>query len=163
MAGDIAYVPQSAIVPEKLGLKQAIFADLDQLAAPDAVGLVSAQHGVFYSMTSPADGGAPVLELAAGYGFEERRHLSKSFAIGEGLVGRVGAGCSDSGPANDAPCPVPLASQRIVQELPVLKRLASASQGARPTIVGDARICADAGTRKGHHAPPAQRANDVLQ
>ncbi len=50
--------------------------------------LVSAQHGVFYSMTTPAGGGAPVLELAAGYGFEERRHLSTSFKVGEGLVGQ---------------------------------------------------------------------------
>ena len=37
--------------------------------------LVSAQHGVFYSMTNPTDGSEPVLELQAGYGFEERRQL----------------------------------------------------------------------------------------
>jgi HAMP domain-containing protein len=34
--------------------------------------LVSAQHGVFYSMTSATDGGEPVLALRAGYGYEER-------------------------------------------------------------------------------------------
>ena len=50
--------------------------------------LVSAQHGVFYSMTSPADGAEPVLEFQAGYGYEERRHLSTSFRVGEGLVGQ---------------------------------------------------------------------------
>lgn len=50
--------------------------------------LVSAQHAVFYSMTSPADGSDPILELAAGYGYEERRHLSTSFRLGEGLVGQ---------------------------------------------------------------------------
>ena len=50
--------------------------------------LVSAQHGVFYSMTDPADGGEPVLELQAGYGYEERKHLSTSFRLGEGLVGQ---------------------------------------------------------------------------
>jgi signal transduction histidine kinase/HAMP domain-containing protein len=50
--------------------------------------LVSAQHGVFYSMTTPAAGEEPVLELQAGYGFEERRHLSTSFKVGEGLVGQ---------------------------------------------------------------------------
>jgi signal transduction histidine kinase/HAMP domain-containing protein/ActR/RegA family two-component response regulator len=50
--------------------------------------LVSAQHGVFYSMTSPADGGDPVLQLQASYGYEERRHLSTSFRLGEGLVGQ---------------------------------------------------------------------------
>ena len=50
--------------------------------------LVSAQHGVFYSMTSASDGGEPVLELQAGYGYEERKHLSTSFRLGEGLVGQ---------------------------------------------------------------------------
>jgi signal transduction histidine kinase/HAMP domain-containing protein/ActR/RegA family two-component response regulator len=50
--------------------------------------LVSAEHGVFYSMTRPSDGGDPVLEFQAGYGYEERRHLSTSFRIGEGLVGQ---------------------------------------------------------------------------
>ena len=50
--------------------------------------LVSAQHGVFYSMTSPLDGGEPVLELQAGYGYEERKQLSTSFRLGEGLVGQ---------------------------------------------------------------------------
>ena len=50
--------------------------------------LVSAQHGVFYSMTSPNDDGEAVLQLQAGYGYEERRHLSSSFRLGEGLVGQ---------------------------------------------------------------------------
>ena len=50
--------------------------------------LVSAQHGVFYSMTQSSNGDAPVLEFQAGYGYEERRHLSSSFRLGEGLVGQ---------------------------------------------------------------------------
>ena len=50
--------------------------------------LVSAQHGVFYTMTSTSDRGEPVLELQAGYGYEERKHLSTSFRLGEGLVGQ---------------------------------------------------------------------------
>ncbi len=50
--------------------------------------LVSAQHAVFYSMTNPSDGSEPVLELTAGYGYEERKHLSTSFRVGEGLVGQ---------------------------------------------------------------------------
>jgi signal transduction histidine kinase/HAMP domain-containing protein/ActR/RegA family two-component response regulator len=50
--------------------------------------LVLAQHAVFYSMTSPTDGSDPVLELQAGYGHEERKNLSTSFRIGEGLVGQ---------------------------------------------------------------------------
>ena len=51
--------------------------------------LVSAQHGVFYMMTGGSDHGADaVLELQAGYGYEERKRLSTSFRIGEGLVGQ---------------------------------------------------------------------------
>ena len=50
--------------------------------------LVSAQHGVFYSMTNPSDGSDPVLQFQAGYGFQERKLLSTSFKLGEGLVGQ---------------------------------------------------------------------------
>lgn len=50
--------------------------------------LVSAQHGVFYAMTGSSDATDPVLTLQAGYGFEERRQLSTSFRLGEGLVGQ---------------------------------------------------------------------------
>jgi HAMP domain-containing protein len=50
--------------------------------------LVSAQHGVFYSMTNPSDGSEPVLQLQAGYGYEERKNLSTTFRLGEGLVGQ---------------------------------------------------------------------------
>ena len=49
--------------------------------------LVSAQHGVFYSMTT-ADGADPVLQMQAGYGYEERKRLSTAFRLGEGLVGQ---------------------------------------------------------------------------
>jgi signal transduction histidine kinase/HAMP domain-containing protein/ActR/RegA family two-component response regulator len=50
--------------------------------------LVSAQHAVLYTMTTPAGGGEPRLELQAGYGYEERRSLSTTFRLGEGLVGQ---------------------------------------------------------------------------
>ena len=50
--------------------------------------LVSAQHGAFYAMSSPSDEGEQVLELQAGYGLEERKHLPTSFRLGEGLVGQ---------------------------------------------------------------------------
>ncbi len=50
--------------------------------------LVSAQHGVFYSMTGPPEGGDAVLQLQAGYGYGERKRLSTSFRLGEGLVGQ---------------------------------------------------------------------------
>ena len=50
--------------------------------------LVSAQHGVFYALTDLDDGGAPVLQFQAGYGFKERKHVANHFRIGEGLVGQ---------------------------------------------------------------------------
>ncbi len=50
--------------------------------------LVSAQHAVFYSMNHASEGVEPLLELQAGYGYEERRHLSTCFRVGEGLVGQ---------------------------------------------------------------------------
>ncbi len=50
--------------------------------------LVSAQHGVFYALTDPGEGAEPVLAFQAGYGYRERKHLSNSFRIGEGLVGQ---------------------------------------------------------------------------
>ena len=50
--------------------------------------LVSAQHGVFYALTDPGNGGPPVLRFQAGYGYKERKHLSTSFQLGEGLVGQ---------------------------------------------------------------------------
>jgi signal transduction histidine kinase/ActR/RegA family two-component response regulator len=63
-------------------------ADVSSMILSELAPLVSAQHGVFYSMTSPTDGTEPVLELTAGYGYEERKHLSTSFRVGEGLVGQ---------------------------------------------------------------------------
>jgi signal transduction histidine kinase/CheY-like chemotaxis protein len=50
--------------------------------------LVSAQHAVFYSMNQASEGVEPLLELQASYGFQERRNLSTSFRIGEGLIGQ---------------------------------------------------------------------------
>ena len=50
--------------------------------------LVSAQHGVFYTLASLDDGGEPVLLYQAGYGYKERKHLANQFRLGEGLVGQ---------------------------------------------------------------------------
>jgi signal transduction histidine kinase/CheY-like chemotaxis protein/HAMP domain-containing protein len=63
-------------------------AEVSSMILSELAPLVSAQHGVFYTMTVPADGAEAVLELQAGYGYEERRQLSTSFRIGEGLVGQ---------------------------------------------------------------------------
>ena len=50
--------------------------------------LVSAQHGVFYTLVSLEDGDEPVLRYQAGYGYKERRQLANEFRLGEGLVGQ---------------------------------------------------------------------------
>jgi signal transduction histidine kinase/CheY-like chemotaxis protein/HAMP domain-containing protein len=50
--------------------------------------LVSAQHGVFYTLASLEEGGEPVLLYQAGYGYKERKHLANHFRLGEGLVGQ---------------------------------------------------------------------------
>ncbi len=50
--------------------------------------LVAAQHGVFYSMTRPSNPSDAVLQFQAGYGYEERKRLSRRFRLGEGLVGQ---------------------------------------------------------------------------
>ncbi len=63
-------------------------ASVSSMILSELATLVSAQHGVFYSITSPSDGSDPVLELQAGYGYEERKRLSTSFRLGEGLVGQ---------------------------------------------------------------------------
>jgi signal transduction histidine kinase/ActR/RegA family two-component response regulator len=49
---------------------------------------VGAQHGVFYSLVPAAEDGEPRLQLQAGYGYQQRKHLSTSFRVGEGLVGQ---------------------------------------------------------------------------
>ncbi|MDX6287116.1 MAG: hypothetical protein QOG53_2601 [Frankiales bacterium] len=63
-------------------------AEVSSMILSEIAPLVSAQHAVFYMMTSPSDGDEPVLELQAGYGYEERRNLSTAFRLGEGLVGQ---------------------------------------------------------------------------
>jgi signal transduction histidine kinase/HAMP domain-containing protein/ActR/RegA family two-component response regulator len=50
--------------------------------------LVSAQHGVFYTLDGGEDGDEPLLRYQAGYGYKERKHLANQFRLGEGLVGQ---------------------------------------------------------------------------
>jgi len=50
--------------------------------------LVSAQHGVFYTLASIEDGSEQVLRYQSGYGYKERKHLANEFRLGEGLVGQ---------------------------------------------------------------------------
>src|SRR6202044_2089479 len=65
--------------------------DLDAVSSmilSELAPLVSAQHGVFYSMNQPSDAVEPGLAFQAGYGYRERKHLANRFRIGEGLVGQ---------------------------------------------------------------------------
>ncbi len=66
---------------------QSDLATVSSMILSELAPLVSAQHGVFYTMTGPS-AGEPVLQLQAGYGFEERKNLSTTFRVGEGLVGQ---------------------------------------------------------------------------
>lgn len=50
--------------------------------------LVSAQHGVFYTLASLEESDEPVLRYQAAYGYKERKHLANHFRLGEGLVGQ---------------------------------------------------------------------------
>jgi signal transduction histidine kinase/HAMP domain-containing protein/ActR/RegA family two-component response regulator len=51
--------------------------------------LVSAQHGVFYTLADGDDDDSePILRYEAGYGYKERKHLASHFRLGEGLVGQ---------------------------------------------------------------------------
>ena len=50
--------------------------------------VVSAQHGVFYTMVTNT-GGQPRLKLLASYAFTERKNIANEFKIGEGLVGQA--------------------------------------------------------------------------
>ena len=77
-------------------------ADVSSMILSELAPLVSAQHGVFYSMTNPPDGASRCCELQAGYGYEERKHLSTSFRLGEGLVGQCAQG-EEADPADRRP------------------------------------------------------------
>jgi HAMP domain-containing protein len=63
-------------------------ATVSNLILAELAPLVSAQHAVFYSMSTPADGSEPLLEFQAGYGYDERKHLLTTFRVGQGLVGQ---------------------------------------------------------------------------
>ncbi|HEY0371116.1 MAG TPA: response regulator [Thermoanaerobaculia bacterium] len=60
---------------------------VSQMILSELAPVVSAAHGVFYTMD--ANGSEPVLKLAATYAYRERKHLNKQFHIGESLVGQA--------------------------------------------------------------------------
>jgi signal transduction histidine kinase/CheY-like chemotaxis protein/HAMP domain-containing protein len=63
-------------------------ATVSSMVLSELAPLVSAQHGVFYTLASLEEGGEPVLQYQAGYGYKERKHLANHFRLGEGLVGQ---------------------------------------------------------------------------
>jgi HAMP domain-containing protein len=100
-------------------------ATVSNLILAELAPLVSAQHAVFYSMSSPSDGSEPLLRFQAGYGYDERKHLLTTFRVGQGLVGqcakekhrillsevptdyvRINSGLGDSTPLNIIVLPV---------------------------------------------------------
>jgi len=109
--------------------------------------LVSAQHGVFYTLTD-AGGGEPVLRHQAGYGYTERKHLASDFRLGEGLVGqcarekerilltdvpgdyvRISSGLGESPPLNIIVLPILFeGSVRAVVELASFNRFSPTHQ-----------------------------------
>ncbi len=110
--------------------------------------LVSAQHGVFYTLASLDDGGEPVLRYQAGYGYKERKHLASHFRIGEGLVGqcaqekqrilltevpsdyiRISSGLGEASPLNIIVLPILFeGSVRAVVELASFSRFSATHQ-----------------------------------
>lgn len=58
---------------------------VSKLILTELAPLVSAQHGVFYLMSTEE---LPCLKLLSSYAYRERKHLANTFALGEGLVGQ---------------------------------------------------------------------------
>jgi signal transduction histidine kinase/HAMP domain-containing protein/ActR/RegA family two-component response regulator len=110
--------------------------------------LVSAQHGVLYTLASLGDGGESVLIYQAGYGYKERKHLANHFRIGEGLIGqcaqekqrilltdvpgdyvRISSGLGESSPLNIIVLPILFeGSVRAVVELASFSRFSPTHQ-----------------------------------
>ena len=60
---------------------------VSNLVLSELAPLINAQHAVFYVSDRDEDG-APVLNLAASYAFNNRKHLANSFKLREGLIGQ---------------------------------------------------------------------------
>jgi HAMP domain-containing protein/signal transduction histidine kinase/CheY-like chemotaxis protein len=60
---------------------------VSNLVLSELAPLINAQHGVFY-VSDRDDDGQMVLNLAASYAFNNRKHLASSFRLREGLVGQ---------------------------------------------------------------------------
>jgi signal transduction histidine kinase/HAMP domain-containing protein/CheY-like chemotaxis protein len=63
-------------------------ATVSRMILSELASLLSAQHGVFYTLVRLEEDDEPVLQYQAGYGYRERKHLANRFRLGEGLVGQ---------------------------------------------------------------------------
>ena len=64
-------------------------ATVSQLIMSELTPTVTAQHGAFFLLSNVDDASDPELRLIASYGYERRRDVPKSFALGESLVGQA--------------------------------------------------------------------------
>ena len=60
---------------------------VSNLVLSELAPLINAQHGVFY-VQDRDDDGDPVLNLAAAYAFNNRKHVANRFKLREGLIGQ---------------------------------------------------------------------------
>ncbi|MEW5686114.1 MAG: HAMP domain-containing protein [Pseudomonadota bacterium] len=60
---------------------------VSNLVLSELAPLINAQHAVFYVSDRDEDG-LPILNLAASYAFNNRKHLANSFKLREGLIGQ---------------------------------------------------------------------------
>jgi signal transduction histidine kinase/CheY-like chemotaxis protein/HAMP domain-containing protein len=123
-------------------------ATVSKMILSELAPLLSAQHGVFYTLVTPDGGGEPVLRYQAGYGYQERKHLANQFGLGEGLVGqcaqekerilltdvpgdyvRINSGLGESPPLNIIVLPILFeGSVRAVVELASFSRFSETHQ-----------------------------------
>jgi HAMP domain-containing protein/CheY-like chemotaxis protein/signal transduction histidine kinase len=62
---------------------------VSQMILSELAPVVSAAHGVFYTMRMAGETNEPTLRLTASYAYRERKHLAKEFHVGESLVGQA--------------------------------------------------------------------------
>jgi len=114
--------------------------NVSQMILSELAPVVSAQHAVFYLIDQTVD--EKTLRLAATYAYKERKHLSKEFHLGEGLVGQaaiekqrilitnvpddyvqINSGLGESRPLNIAVLPIVFENEvRAVMELASFNR-----------------------------------------
>src|SRR5262249_25549991 len=98
---------------------------VSKLILKELAPLVRAQQGVFYLIDAPSDGVERLLRMLSSWAYRERKLLSNTFRLGEGLIGqcvlekerilveevpgdyiRIGSGLGEARPANVVVLPV---------------------------------------------------------